>query len=644
MRNSARIALSTTFVLSLLSGSCFTFIVRASASESTISSEVILNANLLSTSVPHPLTHAVCPSNVPAGVAHCNAIVQRGTVNPHEQFQTLDSAAQTLGVDGAYSPAFLQSAYNVQNAINSETAGSGQIVAIVGAYNDPSLVSNLAFYRAHFGLPTCPAGTVSSKNTGCVVQVVGQSGSSVLSTVNNESWALEASIDTQMVSAICPNCQILFVEANSATMVDLGASVNTAIRLGATVVSNSYGSAEYAGETSIASRDYSHKGVPVVVAAGEGSSTVEFPASAPDVIAVGGTTLTQYSQNGTRDGYETAWGGTDSGCSKFEPKPAWQHYKGCSKRSVADIAAVADPDTGVWIYDTDGSSGSMIAGGTSVAAPIIASLFALSGASDKTNAYPVSYLYENRNALYSVTSGASTNCVTYLCDAAHSQVGYNGLTGLGTPGGTPNSFSVFSPLDPPTMPVIESATSADGSVTLTWSPSDPKGQNASLGYEVYEGTTKDFTTQLVNDELSPATSMTISGLTDQTTYYFSVEAVTYGGLSPLSPVVGATPIEVEGEPGAPSDVNVTVVGGEVTVSWTAPSDAGSSQITGYTVTNNEGDTCHQDSDALGSNSCTFDGPVNSSTDMFFVTATNSHGTGAAGTSMGDDDDFNPSIS
>ena len=636
MRIPLRSVLASTLVASLFAVGPFLVASNAGAVQPSIShGSSGLTAHLTNAApIYRAQTTDVCSAKVPAGVAHCSAVVQRNSVNPHKQFTALTSAAQALGDNGAYSPAFLQSAYNVQSAPNNQVAGSRQIVAVIGAFNDPKLVGDLAVYRQHFGLSACPTGTVSPRNSSCVVEVVNESGTTALHSSNNDSWALEASIDTQMVSALCPNCQILFVEANTATMVDLGASVNTAIRLGATVVTNSYGSVEYAGEAAVASRDFSHKGVPVVVAAGEGGTRVEFPASAPDVVAVGGTSLVQNNAGGERDGYETAWGATDSGCSKYEAKPAWQHDTGCAKRSVADIAAVADPATGVWIYDSDHASGSMIAGGTSVAAPIVASLFALAGNHHSTNVYPVSFLYQHRNALYSVTSGSSTDCSTYLCNATRSHVGYNGLTGLGTPGGTPNSFSAFGAVNRPTTPVLSSANAGDGSVTLTWSASNAKGEQASLGYEIHQGTTGDLTTQLVNDGLSAATTLTVSGLDDGTTYFFSVEAITNGGFSNLSNVASATPVAESGEPGAPSAVAVDIIDGQVTVSWVTPLDEGASAISDYTVTDNEGDVCTTPEVTTGNESCTFVGVVNSSADTFYVTAANAQGTSVAGTSSG----------
>jgi subtilase family serine protease len=253
-----------------------------------------------------------------------------------------------------------------------------------------------------------------------------------------------------MVSAVCPKCQILLVEANSASIANLGASVNEAVSLGAGVVSNSYGGSEYSSEASDSLNYYHHPGVPVVASAGDSGYGVEFPAASPYVTAVGGTSLTQLTNTGTRNGSETAWSGTGAGCSAYEPKPSWQ-TAGCASRTIADASAVADPNTGVWVYDTYGTSGWGIYGGTSAAAAIISSFYALAGNPPGSTGTPASYAYAAPSSLYDVTSGSDGSCSpAYLCTAG---VGYDGPTGLGTPGRSPNSIAAFhAPSPAPTAP------------------------------------------------------------------------------------------------------------------------------------------------------------------------------------------------
>jgi subtilase family serine protease len=316
---------------------------------------------------------------------------------------------------GGYRPLDLQSAYGLPSSTN----GSGQTVAIVDAYNDPYAESDLAIYRTTFNLPACDT------PDGCF-RKVNQSGGATFPKPDT-GWAGEIALDLDMVSAVCPNCHILLVEANSSSFADLGASVDTAVRLGATIVSNSYGSSEDSSTRSYA-HYYAHPGVIIVASSGDSGYGVESPASYNTVTAVGGTTLTRATN--ARGWQETAWAGSGSGCSAIVSKPIWQWDSGCSKRTVVDVAAVADPETGVAVYNTYGGNGWAMYGGTSVAAPIIAGVYGLAGnAVSTTN----EHLYKNYQDLNGVVSGSNGSCnPKYLCTAGP---GYNGPTGLGTPNG-----------------------------------------------------------------------------------------------------------------------------------------------------------------------------------------------------------------
>jgi hypothetical protein len=311
-------------------------------------------------------------------------------------------------------------------------------VAIVGAFDAPNLESDLAHYRAYFGLPACTTAN------GCF-RKVDQSGGTDYP-VFNASWAAEATLDVQMVSAICPNCHILVVEATTAQFPNLGAAVNTAVALGADVVSNSYGADEFASEVGYVD-EYDHPGVAIVASSGDTGYGVSFPAAAPSVVAVGGTSLVQTGNSGTRNATETAWSGAGSGCSEYEAKPAWQTDTGCAMRAVADVAAVADPSTGVWVYNgADG--GWEVFGGTSVSAPIIGAFYALAGDAGATDDV-VRYPYAHRAALNDVTAGSNGSCApAYLCAGAPA---YDGPTGLGTPD-TAAAFSSIGVTPPPPPP------------------------------------------------------------------------------------------------------------------------------------------------------------------------------------------------
>jgi subtilase family serine protease len=318
-------------------------------------------------------------------------------------------------------PADLQSAYKLPSA----TAGSGQTVAIVDAFDDPSAEADLGVYRAQFGLPACTTAN------GCFRKVA-QNGSTRYPRKNG-GWAQEISLDLDMVSAICPNCHILLVEANSATIANLGASVNEAAALGATEISNSYGGGD---ATDASAPFYNHPGIAITASSGDSGFGVQFPASSRFVTAVGGTSLVRASN--ARGWSETVWSGAGSGCSTKNPALSGQatFNTGCANRAVADVSADADPNTGVAVFDSfafQGFSGWLVFGGTSVASPIIASVYALAGnAASINNNFP--YTHDSPSTFNDVTSGSNGTCSpSQLCTA---RAGWDGPTGLGTPNGT----------------------------------------------------------------------------------------------------------------------------------------------------------------------------------------------------------------
>jgi len=337
---------------------------------------------------------------VPVGFARCHARV----------------VATAGGVPSGLNPADLQSAYKLPSA----TAGGGQTVAIVDAYDDPNVESDLGVYRAQFGLPACTTAN------GCFRKVDQNGGTRYPR--GNTGWAQEISLDVDMVSAACANCHILLVEASSNSFANLAAAVDRAAALGANEISNSYGGNEYANEVSDQSH-YNHTGIAITASTGDSGYGVQFPAASRYVTAVGGTSLTRASD--ARGWSETAWSGAGSGCSAYVAKPSWQSDPGCGNRALADVSAVADPNTGVSVYDSYRTSGWLVFGGTSVASPLIASVYALAG-----NAGTVvsgSYPYTHPSGLFDVTSGSNGTCGgSYLCTAG---TGYDGPTGLGTPNG-----------------------------------------------------------------------------------------------------------------------------------------------------------------------------------------------------------------
>ncbi len=330
-------------------------------------------------------------------------------------------AGATGTLAGGYGPAALRGAYSLP----SGAKGAGQTVAVVAAYDHPDAEADLARYRANFNLPPCTAAD------GCFRKVNQRGGGAPPRP--DLDWALEISLDLDMVSAVCPRCRILLVEADTSNLLDLGVAVRRAVALGATVVSNSYGAPE-SWAVKRFNADFHHPGHAITAATGDSGYGLYFPASSQYVTAVGGTTLTR-SSNG-RGWSESVWSGGGSGCSKIFPKPAWQADNRCAKRTVADVSAVSDPATGVAIYHSYGTGGMggpwLVAGGTSVAAPIVAGIFALAG--EAGSVHRTSRPYRHPESLHDVTSGANGSCrPSYLCTA---KAGYDGPSGLGTPNGS----------------------------------------------------------------------------------------------------------------------------------------------------------------------------------------------------------------
>ncbi|MGW0424831.1 S53 family peptidase [Streptomyces sp. NPDC003015] len=375
------------------------------------------------------VTWAATPCATPkkAGELACDSLRVTGGTTAFQKARGITPKAADAATPSGYGPSDLQSAYGLTAA--SASNGSGQTVAIVDAYNDPNAEADLAKYRSYYGLPACTTAN------GCFKKV-SQTGSTTSLPSSDSGWSEEISLDLDMVSAIAPNAKILLVEAKSATMANLGKAVNEAVTLGAKFVSNSYGGSESSSDTSYDSSYFNHPGVAITVSAGDEGYGAEYPAASKYVTAVGGTALSKSST--TRGWTESVWNtssteGTGSGCSSYDAKPSWQTDTGCTKRMISDVSAVADPATGVSVYDSYGvTAGWYTFGGTSASSPIIASVYALAGTPGSSD-YPAQYPYKHTSSLNDVTSGNNGSCSTsYFCTAG---AGYDGPTGWGTPKG-----------------------------------------------------------------------------------------------------------------------------------------------------------------------------------------------------------------
>ena len=362
-----------------------------------------------------------CPA-VPAGQMRCFTLYR-----PQAQADRALAAGKVTRPVG-WSPKALEHAYRLPVSRRSH-----QTVAVSIAFHTPKLADYLATYRRHFGLPPC------TKASGCL-RIVNQKGKTrpMAPSGLGSGWDLEATLDVSMISAACPHCKILVVEASNDSIANLGRTDVTAARLGAQVISNSYGARENAATQSFA-KDYRRAGHTIVASAGDfGFDAANFPANLAVVTAVGGTTL--HRARNARGFTERVWddpqrlsaaGG--SGCSAYVSKPAWQHDAHCPGRTVADVSAVA---SNVPIFNRF-YGGWVTVAGTSASAPFIAGTYGLAG--NASHLTP-RWLYEHRGHFFDITAG--NNALVgppgqvcgddYLCKA---RKGYDAPTGLGTPDG-----------------------------------------------------------------------------------------------------------------------------------------------------------------------------------------------------------------
>jgi hypothetical protein len=379
---------------------------------------------------------------------------------------------------GGLTPAHLRGAYGLAGVLAPSTT---QTIGIVDAYDDPTAEADLASFSSQFGLPAC------TEKNGCFHKLNQEGKAAPLPPWKGESaergWALEIATDIETAHAVCPSCHILLVESNSSFDSDLFAAEDAAVSLGANEISNSWGGSEPASDNPA----FNHPGVVITASSGdsgylnwlnESGHHANYPASSPHVVAVGGTRLLQsagtwesetvWNDGGEQEGKKTGAGASGGGCSSNFAAPVWQQGVagwsgvGCVRRAVTDVSADGDPYTGVDVYDStatpSGNKGWTIIGGTSVASPIIASVFALAGGAHGVE-YPARTLYENAAGasagLHDVSAGSNGECTrpfnqgsgTSGCTSAEQAgscsshavclagVGYDGPSGVGTPRG-----------------------------------------------------------------------------------------------------------------------------------------------------------------------------------------------------------------
>jgi len=519
------------------------------------------------------ISHA-CAAPLP-GYSSCGAIQ---LLNPAQNWHGVAHPVKgapnltTTSPVGGFYPGDLQRAYGLTSA--GPPSASAPTIAIVDAYDDPNAAADLSAYRSYMngasdpntklpGIsipPLCASGQVSSASNPCVVFTkYDQNGNSNYPRAD-KGWASEISLDMDMASAVCPNCNIDLVEASSNSNANLQTAVETAKKLAnVVVVTNSYGGSESSGESSYDSAYTNTSSTAITASSGDSGYGVEYPAASPNLTAVGGTSLT-YNADGSWT--RSAWSGAGAGCSAYESQPYWQNLFSkpsvCSMRQVSDIAAVADPNTGVAVYDSYGPvygiSGWMVFGGTSVSAQIIGGIYGLAAFNGNEQPSP-SGIYNNYSGnVLPVAAGSDGSCgSTYLCDATQSFNGYNGPTGLGVPkgigaftGSAPAPTSSFTVSASPTSISMTAGTATSESYTVTLTSNNQ-----------YTGTVKLSTSGCPSSCTFTSGSGSFANNSVSLSSGSSVDVtmtVATGGLSP-----GSYPIGITGSDGTnTSSANVTL--------------------------------------------------------------------------------------
>ncbi len=502
--------------------------------------------------------HWACPESF------CDAIVDprpvRSTSGGSARFALPGGgpAFEGAGEEGGIDPQELQAAYDVPTS-----GGEGQTVALVEAYSYKLAESDLAVYRSRYGLPPC------TKKNGCFSHV-NQKGGKPKNRLVSVGWETESALDLDMVSAACPHCHILLVDAEGGRLKELGEAEDTAVAMGASEVSNSYGLPEEDcdGECEAIFPAYDHQGVFVMVSAGDwgyddygdGAASPSFPAVLPSVVAVGGTSLKKAANE--RGWSEEVWWepergiGTGSGCASalVGARPYWQPVTGCAGRADNDVAAVGACITPVSTYASV-EEGWRLVCGTSVSSPLVAGIEAHADAFARSLPGADAF-YHDPSAFFDVTFGSNGFCSSppgyeELCNAG---VGWDGPSGNGTPDGPLELTGV-----PPNV-----ATGAPSSVTTTGATFNGTVEAGGLptSYRFEYGTTTAYGSSAPipegsagSGEAAQAVTATVGGLQPETIYHYRIvasnsEGTAYGRDQEFETTATAAPLVTEVSPNA----------------------------------------------------------------------------------------------
>jgi subtilase family serine protease len=363
------------------------------------------------------------------GVSCAALVVGKDRINGQSPFGNNGSSPATVfGIGnnpGAYSPSQIIGAYNFPTAATlGVLPGTGKVIAIVDAYDDPNIAADLATFNSQLGVPQLASCTITSTSGPCF-QKVNESGGTTFPAFD-QGWAQEISLDVEWAHAIAPGASILLVEATTNGYGDLSKSASYAAGK-ATNVSMSWSGPEVSNEK-IYDGAFANTKVSFFAASGDTGVANLWPSASPKVISVGGTTLTLSSTGSVTS--ETGWNSAGGGCSTYETASTAQaNYLtyaqvNCGgRRASPDVAAIADPNTGVLIYNSNnygGNTGFFTVGGTSVATPIWAARSAISSA------------VVNQAFIYGPSNGIAFNDIIAGGNAAGCFVGYDLCSGTGS--------------------------------------------------------------------------------------------------------------------------------------------------------------------------------------------------------------------
>ena len=465
--------------------------------------------------------------------------------------------AQTASPTGL-SPTQIRVAYNLPS-----TGGSGTI-AIVDAFDDPTVLNDLSVFSSQFGLP------VASFEKHTMSSGIPRDG----------GWALEISLDVQWAHAIAPNAKILLVEAKSNSLTDLLAAVDYARgRSDVVAISMSWGGSEFSTESGYDSYFTSSYGATFFASSGDSGAGVSWPAVSANVVGVGGTTLTFTGSGSVAS--ETAWSGSGGGISAYVTEPSYQASYGVpganGHRCVPDVSYDADPSSGVSVYDStpySGATGWWQVGGTSAGAPQWAAIQSLGLSASNNNFYQDAKSASYSSYFRDITVGSNGHPAT---------IGYDLVTGLGSPLTTnyaPVTTPDFSISASPSALTIKAGASGSSTVTVTslngFSGTVTLAATAPTGLSASPSPSSPTVSS--GGSASSTLTITVPPTTAAGTYTVTVTG-TSGSLSHSATVT----VSVQTVPSAPQNLKATAGDAKVTLSWSAPSSNGGSAITNYNI-------------------------------------------------------------